>query len=107
MRHWLALVMILASCIPARIDAQTNPLWSEQKVKNFLPHMAWPEVRDLLTRSDIALIPVQDVLGLGSEARMNAPGQPTGNWGWRMRAGVFSKALQDRLRDLALLYERN
>jgi creatinine amidohydrolase len=44
--------------MPSRVDAQTNPLWSEQKVKNFLPHMTWPEVRDLLTRTDMVLIPI-------------------------------------------------
>ncbi|MGE5245956.1 MAG: creatininase family protein [Betaproteobacteria bacterium] len=38
--------------------AQTNPLWREEKVRNFLPHMTWPEVRDLLTRTDMVLIPV-------------------------------------------------
>lgn len=36
----------------------TNPLWHEQKVKNYLPHMTWPEVQDLLTRTDIVVIPV-------------------------------------------------
>ncbi len=38
--------------------AQTNPLWSEQKVKNYLPHMTRPEVEDLLTRTDMVIIPV-------------------------------------------------
>lgn len=57
MRLWLA-VLIVMSSVPSRIDAQTNPLWSEQKVKNFLPHMTWPEVRDLLTRTDMVLIPL-------------------------------------------------
>jgi creatinine amidohydrolase len=38
--------------------AQTNPLWHEQKIKNYLPHMTWQEVQDLLTRSDMAIIPV-------------------------------------------------
>src|SRR5215216_6178134 len=57
MRHLLALLAVI-HCIPVRIDAQTNPLWSEKKVKNFLPHMTWPEVRDLLTRTDMVLIPM-------------------------------------------------
>jgi creatinine amidohydrolase/Fe(II)-dependent formamide hydrolase-like protein len=35
------------------ISAQTNPLWHEQKIKNYLPHMTWPEVQDLLTRTDM------------------------------------------------------
>jgi len=46
------------SCIPVRIDAQTNPLWSEQKIKNFLPHMTSVALRDLVTRTDTLLIPV-------------------------------------------------
>lgn len=59
MRLWLALVVVaVSSCFPAYVGAQTNPLWSEQKVKNFLPHMTWPEVRDLLSRTDMVLIPI-------------------------------------------------
>ena len=57
MRRCLAVLMVL-SCIAAQTAAQTSPLWSEQKVKNFLPHMTWPEVRDLLTRTDMVLIPI-------------------------------------------------
>ena len=37
---------------------QTNPLWFEQKIKNYLPHMTRPEVEDLLTRTDMVIIPV-------------------------------------------------
>lgn len=58
MRLWLTLVVIVTSGMAVQIDAQTNPLWSEQKVKNFLPHMTWPEVRDLLSRTDMVLIPI-------------------------------------------------
>src|SRR5258707_2122222 len=36
----------------------TNPRWHEQKIKNYLPDMTWPEVQDLLTRSDMVIIPV-------------------------------------------------
>ena len=38
--------------------AQTNPLWTEQKVKNYLPHMTTAEVADFLTRSDMVIIPL-------------------------------------------------
>lgn len=38
--------------------AQTNPLWKEQKVKNYLPHMTVPEVEEFLIRSDLVLIPI-------------------------------------------------
>ena len=41
--------------------------------------------------ADTVLIPMQDILGLGSRARMNRPGQMDGNWRWRYeRAGVAS-----------------
>ena len=50
---------LLAALIAASIvHAQTNPLWHEEKVKNYLPHMTWPEVQDLLTRTDMVIIPV-------------------------------------------------
>lgn len=44
--------------VPAWVAAQTNPLWHEQKIKNYLPHMTRPEVEDLVTRTDMVLIPV-------------------------------------------------
>lgn len=53
-----------------------------------------------------ALAPLQDLLGLGNEARMNYPGQAGGNWAWRMPDGAFSGALADWLRELNTLYGR-
>jgi creatinine amidohydrolase len=43
---------------PPASPATTNPLWREQKIRNYLPDMTWPEVADLLTRSDMVIIPV-------------------------------------------------
>jgi len=54
----------------------------------------------------IAMAPMQDVLGLGSEARMNTPSVAAGNWAWRMRAGDISDELAERLKGLAGLYGR-
>jgi 4-alpha-glucanotransferase len=48
--------------------------------------------------SDVAMVQVQDVLGLGSEARMNVPGRPGGNWRWRMAEGALTAGLARRLR---------
>jgi 4-alpha-glucanotransferase len=48
--------------------------------------------------SEIAMVQVQDVLGLGTEARMNVPGRPAGNWRWRMEAGALTDELARRLR---------
>jgi creatinine amidohydrolase len=62
-----ALILTLFSSAAA---AQTNPLWHEVKTKNYLPHMTWPEVRDLLTRSDVALIPVPSIEQHGPQTPM-------------------------------------
>ena len=49
--------------------------------------------------AQIAMIQAQDALGLGSEARMNAPGSAGGSWRWQMREGALTKAVADRLRE--------
>jgi len=48
----------LAVALSQAVSAQTNPLWHEPKIKNYLPHMTWVEVADLLTRTDMVIIPV-------------------------------------------------
>jgi 4-alpha-glucanotransferase len=47
-----------------------------------------------------AVVPLQDVLGLGNEARMNTPGIAGGNWSWRVRAEEITGQAQARLRDV-------
>ena len=54
-----------------------------------------------------AVVPLQDVLTLGSSARMNMPGLALGNWAWRVRADAFHPSLSERLRNLARLYNRD
>jgi 4-alpha-glucanotransferase len=51
------------------------------------------------SRARIAMIQAQEALGLGSEARMNAPGSAGGSWRWQMRKGALNKALAQRLRE--------
>jgi len=55
-------VLLAALMLPAALSAQdsasANPLWHELKTRNYLPHMTWPEVRDLRTRTDMVIIPV-------------------------------------------------
>lgn len=53
-----------------------------------------------------AIVPLQDVLGLGSHARMNSPGKADGNWDWRYRPDMLTRELRDRLRELTKLYGR-
>jgi len=67
----------------------------------------WVFIRTLLASvADTVLFPLQDVLGLGSEARMNLPATLGGNWRWRYRSGALKPELARRLRELTQLYER-
>lgn len=58
------------------------------------------------SRAALALVPAQDVLGLGSEARLNRPGVTGGNWAWRLEPGALTSALAARLRELAAAQDR-
>jgi 4-alpha-glucanotransferase len=53
-----------------------------------------------------AICPLQDLLRLGTEARMNFPGKPAGNWTWRMKPGTLSVQLRKYLVELNTLYLR-
>jgi 4-alpha-glucanotransferase len=67
----------------------------------------WRLIRLLFSSvAQVAVMPMQDVLGLGSESRMNKPGVAGGNWSWRMSRAAFTEECQQRLRDLAEVYER-
>ncbi len=59
------------------------------------------------SRAALAVVPAQDVLGLDSDARMNRPGVTRGNWGWRLKNGVLTPALAQRLRRLAEQHDRS
>jgi 4-alpha-glucanotransferase len=69
--------------------------------------MPWTMIRTLMMSvADTVLFPVQDLLGLGSEARMNTPSVPGGNWRWRLSAGALTDALAARFRRMAEIYGR-
>ena len=68
----------------------------------------WSLIRLALSSiADIAILPVQDILGLGNVARMNFPGKEVGNWGWRYRSGALSQEIGDRLNSLTKVYGRD
>jgi 4-alpha-glucanotransferase len=54
----------------------------------------------------LAMAPLQDVLNLGSEARMNRPGSANGNWRWRVADTMLSGPVFDRLRSITVLSGR-
>jgi len=67
----------------------------------------WVFIRTVLASvANIAIIPLQDILGLGSDARMNLPGTVSGNWKWRYKQKTLTKEIGEQLRRLTLLYDR-
>ncbi len=69
--------------------------------------IAWDLIRGVwMSVADTAIAPVQDVLSLGGDARMNLPGRPAGNWSWRLRPGQLGERDRDRLGELTELAGR-
>jgi 4-alpha-glucanotransferase len=67
----------------------------------------WIFIREVMKSvADTVLFPMQDVLGLGSEARMNTPGTLGGNWTWRLRPDALREHDVQRLKLLANIYQR-
>ena len=67
----------------------------------------WALIRTVLASvAVIAIVPLQDILGLGSEARMNLPGTVSGNWKWRYRKGAITPEMQGRMKMLTQIYDR-
>ncbi|XZO03002.1 MAG: 4-alpha-glucanotransferase [Microcoleus sp.] len=66
-----------------------------------LIRMAWSSIANL------AVVPFQDLLGLGADARMNFPGKAEGNWGWRYRAEALNWEVRDRLKTMTYICGRS
>jgi 4-alpha-glucanotransferase len=67
----------------------------------------WDFIRTLFASvANTAIVPLQDVLGLGTAARMNLPNSIEGNWSWRFEAQMLTEQLGKRLRTLSELYGR-
>jgi len=67
---------------------------SEERPHWKLLHLAWA------SDARVAIVPAQDLLGLGTEARMNQPGRARGNWRWQLAPGMLDRRLAAELRDL-------
>jgi len=69
--------------------------------------ITWDFIRlALMSVANTAIIPLQDVLSLGSQARMNIPGTTQGNWRWRFTTDALTDRIRDRLREMTQLYGR-
>jgi 4-alpha-glucanotransferase len=105
-------------CYTGTHDNDTTPGWYSQlseKDRQFWPDYfgypisdagmmfireAWKSV------AEVAISPLQDLLGLGSEARMNTPGLAEGNWGWRFRPEQFRPGTIEKIAEWTLRYDR-
>ncbi len=88
----------------------------EEKEKDFFRRyvarsgndVSWDMIRAVWSSvAMFGLAPLQDMLSLGNEARMNYPGNPSGNWSWRMPEGALSDSLKARIKEFNFLYLRD
>jgi len=67
----------------------------------------WEMIRlVMMSVADTAVFPMQDILGLGQDARMNRPATPSGNWTWRLAPGQITPAVEDTLSMMTETYGR-
>ena len=70
-------------------------------------YICWDMIRlAFSSTAKLAVIPLQDLLSLGNDARMNTPSAPSGNWGWRVRVEALNTEVSKRLYELASTYAR-
>lgn len=70
-------------------------------------NVSWSFLRGAwASTANFALAPLQDILGLGTESRMNTPGILGGNWEWRVNSGILTEELAKKLRNLTEVYKR-
>ncbi|HLJ25630.1 MAG TPA: 4-alpha-glucanotransferase [Candidatus Angelobacter sp.] len=68
----------------------------------------WAFIRAALASvADSAIVPLQDILGLDSDSRMNIPSHPDGNWGWRFQPGALTQDLAEKLATLTVVSDRS
>ncbi|HYY42525.1 MAG TPA: 4-alpha-glucanotransferase, partial [Pyrinomonadaceae bacterium] len=68
----------------------------------------WDFIRAVFASvANTAIVPLQDALGGGPEARMNLPNSTAGNWAWRYQKKALTAKVRDRLKNLSELYGRN
>jgi 4-alpha-glucanotransferase len=90
-------------------DKATRAMAKAYTAQGFFEPLHMACIRSLYASpAGMAVVPMQDILGLDDTARMNVPGKvlPT-NWIWRMKPGAFKKSLQNRLATLTKTYYRS
>ncbi|MCK5687913.1 4-alpha-glucanotransferase, partial [Myxococcota bacterium] len=85
------------------------PDWERDRARRYLQSSDEDIVHNLVRAAfasvaDTVIIPLQDVLQLGSDARMNRPASIAGNWTWRVREEALNPEMAGKLRELVELY---
>ncbi len=85
--------------------------WTRKNITRYMGHgdmgISWDFIRTALaSTAKYAIIPMQDILAIGSEGRMNTPGKPCGNWSWRIKKTDLNPAFAEELRALTEFYAR-
>jgi 4-alpha-glucanotransferase len=76
--------------------------------KTSAQEIPWELIRlAMMSVANLAIIPMQDILGLGDEARMNLPATGEGNWEWQLRPGELISSLAEQLRAMTEMYGRD
>ncbi|MCY2963209.1 MAG: 4-alpha-glucanotransferase [Planctomycetota bacterium] len=91
----------------------SDELWEAERLRarEYLDRdgsqIAWDMARAVFASvADRCVVPIQDLLELGTEARMNIPGTPEGNWRWRLDRSLVTPELTERLRKMTEIYAR-
>jgi len=86
--------------IKKRLEQYVGRVVYDSEIHMQLARMAYGSV------AKIAILPMQDVLGLDESARMNMPGSGENNWSWRLLPGQLLKQIEHRLREWVCVYNR-
>jgi 4-alpha-glucanotransferase len=87
---------------------------SRKKIEDYIGkrvterNIHWDLIRILMMSTAKSVVfPVQDILGLGSEARMNRPATVSGNWKWRLAPGILTRSVENKLKSLTEISGRD
>ena len=97
----------VGSSTRSEADVEKERAYALDYLKSDGREIHWDFIRALIASvADLTIVPLQDVLGLDSEARMNLPGRPGGNWRWRLEPDALTPEITERLRQLTDTYGR-
>jgi 4-alpha-glucanotransferase len=96
-----------AGSIRSAEDVEKELAYAKRYLNTDGSEINWVLIRTMMASvANTVLFPLQDVLGVGSEGRMNLPGTSSGNWRWRFRDGRLTPEIASRLKEWATTYER-